>query len=64
MTMMMMVKKNDGRCSVASIRLISSDLQNILGTKPLRWAEAEEKEDGGSSMKESLTRPSSSSYLL
>ena len=46
---------NGERPPVVSIRLISSDMQNILGTKCLRWAEAKEEEDGadGSSMKES-----------
>ena len=52
---------------VASIRLISSDMQNILGTKCLRWAEAKEEEDGGggggSSMKESSSSSDSVEWL-
>ena len=45
---------NGERPPVASIRLISSDMQNILGTKCLRWAEAKDEDGGGgggSSMK-------------
>ena len=44
--------------ALASIRLISSDMQNILGTKCLTWAEAKEDvggDDGGGSSMKSLS---------
>ena len=49
---------NGERPPVASIQLISSDMQNILGTNCLRWAEA--RKESSSDSVEWLTRSSQS----